>query len=207
MTQAAALRYPLEHTPEPGTSREVAPGVRWVRMPLPFQLDHVNLWLLEDGDGWTLVDAGIALDAVKQHWDQVFAQELAGRAVTRLIVTHFHPDHLGLAGWLAQRRSIPVVMTQGEYLMAWAVWEQIGPYSIDAMLEQFRRHGLAGEAIDALARRGHAYRRGVPQVPAAYSRVIDGEGIEIHGRQWRVLVGYGHSPEHAALYCDELGVL
>jgi len=207
MTRAAALHYPIEQTPAPGTAVEVVAGVRWIRMPLPFQLDHINLWLLRDGTGWTLVDSGISLDAVKQHWGEIFDSEIGGDPVKRLIVTHFHPDHLGLANWLAERLAVPVVMTQGEYLMACAVSEQIAGYGLPAMLAFFRRHGLSEERLDALSRRGNAYKRGVPALPQAYTRIIDGDAIAIDGREWRVMVGHGHSPEHAALYCETLGVL
>jgi len=201
------LHYPIEQVPVPGTTIEVVPGVRWIRMPLPYQLDHVNLWLLRDGEGWTLVDAGITLDAVKQHWGEIFDSELGGRPVRRLVVTHFHPDHLGLASWLAERLDVPVVMTQGEHLMACAVSEQIAGYGLQSMLAFFRRHGLSEERLDALSRRGNAYKRGVPGLPPTYARIIDGDSIAIDGQDWRVIVGYGHSPEHAALYCAKLGVL
>jgi glyoxylase-like metal-dependent hydrolase (beta-lactamase superfamily II) len=204
---SAALHYPFEHAPAAGTTLEVAPGLRWLRMPLPFQLDHINLWAVEDGEGWTLVDAGIALDPVKDHWQAILANDLGGRLPRRLIVTHFHPDHFGLAGWFAAQHGLPVLMPQAEYLTALAIWEQVGGYAIPAMLEQFRRHGLADERCEALARRGNAYRRGVPVLPASYRRIIDGERIAIGGRDWQVMSGYGHSPEHAALYCAELGVL
>jgi glyoxylase-like metal-dependent hydrolase (beta-lactamase superfamily II) len=207
MKSSAALHYPVEHAPEPGTSIEVAPGVRWLRMPLPFKLDHINLWLLRDGDGWTLVDAGIALDAVRGHWEQILHQDLGGAPLKRIVVTHFHPDHLGLAEWLAQRFEVPVIMTQGEYLMAWSVAEQVGACGVAAMIDFFRRHGLSAERIDALERRGNAYRRGVPSLPASYQRIIGGNTLSIDGRAWRVIVGYGHSPEHASLHCEELGVL
>jgi len=204
---AAALHYPLEHAPAPGAVRPVAPGVGWLRMPLPFQLDHINLWLLEDGDGWTIVDAGIALPAVQGHWEEIFEREPGGRPVKRLIVTHFHPDHLGLGRWLAERWNIAVVMTQGEYLVASMVWHQTDGFAVAAMVEQFRRHGLEPQRIDDLTRRGNAYRRVVPALPATYTRIMEAERIDIGGREWRVIMGYGHSPEHAALYCDETGVL
>jgi glyoxylase-like metal-dependent hydrolase (beta-lactamase superfamily II) len=123
------------------------------------------------------------------------------------VVTHFHPDHLGLAEWLAQRFDAPVLMTQGEYLMAWAVAEQVGACAVGAMIALFRRHGLGRERIEALERRGNAYRRGVPALPASYQRIMHGDVLEIGGRQWRVSIGYGHSPEHASLHCEELGVL
>ena len=204
---AATLHYPIEHAPAAGSTVEVAPGVRWLRMPLPFALDHINLWLIEDGEGWTAVDSGIDREEVRQHWETIFGHHLDGRPIRRLVVTHFHPDHLGLAHWLCASLDIPVFMTQGEYLTAWAVSEDIGSYSGATMRALFRRHGLAEDRIEALERRGNAYKRGVPALPARYERLIDGDELAIGGRSWRVMVGYGHAPEHAALYCASLGVL
>lgn len=207
MDQSVAIDYPPHDLPAAGQVQSVAPGIDWVRMPLPFALDHVNLWLVADGDGYTLVDAGIALDSIKQCWEAILATACAGRPVKRLIVTHFHPDHLGLGAWFAEKLGIEVWMTQGEYLGALAVREQLAGYGVPAMLQQFRSHGLDEARLDALARRGNSYRRGVPELPGHYRRIIDGEELRIGAHTWRVMVGYGHSPEHAALYCAELGVL
>ncbi|MGB0129933.1 MAG: MBL fold metallo-hydrolase [Rhodocyclaceae bacterium] len=207
MTQTTGMYYPLQHPPAPGSALEVAPGVHWLRMPLPFQLNHINVWLLEDGDGWTIVDCGIAIEAVRAQWEEAFAGLLGGRPVKQLIVTHFHPDHLGLAQWLAERWNTRVMMTQGEFLVAELVWHQIDGYGIPAMVEQFRRHGLDEARIEALLARGNAYALGVPALPVDFTRILDGDDIQIGGKSWRVMVGYGHSPEHAALYCDALGVL
>lgn len=205
MDSSLALHYPTEDTPAPGALRAVAPGVAWVRMPLPFALDHINLWVLQDGDGLTLVDSGIALDSTRRHWNEVLAA--AAQPVARLIVTHFHPDHLGLGEWLAQEHGLRLWMTQGEFQTAHAVANQLPGYSVASMLQQFQRHGLDPERMQALADRGNAYRRGVPALPVAFRRIFDGEEMVIGGRAWRVIVGYGHAPEHASLHCAELGVL
>ena len=101
------LEFPFATPPTPGTAIEVAPGIRWLRMPLPFALDHINLWLLEDEGGWTIVDCGLGRGhETKALWEEVFASTLGGRPVRRLIVTHFHPDHIGLAGWLCERFGV-----------------------------------------------------------------------------------------------------
>ena len=172
-------------------------------MPLPFALDHINLWLLEDGDGWVAVDTGIALDAVKDCWRSALRQ----RRLSRQIVTHFHPDHLGLAAWLEQETGAKMAMTLGEYAAAQVVFNQLPPFDLATMASFFRRHGLAEHWLDALAQRGNAYRRGVPAIPASYRRLFEGETLTIGGRAWRVIVGHGHAPEHASLYCEELNVL
>ncbi|MBI3525422.1 MAG: MBL fold metallo-hydrolase [Betaproteobacteria bacterium] len=198
-----SIAYPFEQLPDPGTALEVAPGVRWLRMPLPFALDHINLWLLEDGSGWTAVDTGIARNEVKDCWRQL----LPSYPLRRLIATHSHPDHLGLAGWLEQETGVPLWTTQGEYLTAHMICEQIDGYGIPAMLALFRQHGLDDARVAALGERGNAYQRNLSGIPATYRRLIDDQEIVIGGRIWRVIMGYGHSPEHAALYCDELKLL
>lgn len=197
------LDYPFETPPAAGTTFPVSSGVHWLRMPLPFALDHINLWLLEDGEGFCTVDTGIALDTVKDAWKSV----LTGRQLKRQIVTHFHPDHLGLAAWLETETGAPLWMTQGEYLTAHLIAEGIHPFGIPAMLDFFRQHGLNEAALAALEQRGNAYRRGVPTIPTAFQRMMEGDVLRIGAYGWRVIVGYGHAPEHASLYCDELKVL
>ncbi len=197
------LDHPFDTPPETGTTRPVAPGVHWLRMPLPFALDHINLWLLEDGEGFTAVDTGIAMDAVKQAWKSA----LAGRHLKRQIVTHFHPDHLGLAGWLESEYGAPLWMTQGEYLTASVIAAGLAPFDIPSMVALFARHGLDSERCAALAARGNAYRRGVPVIPATFNPLFDGDTLRIGAHEWAVIVGHGHAPEHASLYCAELKVL
>ncbi|MRR49465.1 MAG: MBL fold metallo-hydrolase [Rhodocyclaceae bacterium] len=191
--------YPFAHLPESGATIEVAPGIHWVRMPLPFALDHINLWLLADGETWTTVDTGYFLDVVKDAWNKL----LPCHPLSRVIVTHFHPDHLGLAAWIQAHNNAPLWMTLGEYATAQLIHQQVAGYSIDAMLAFFRAHGLDATRCDALARRGNAYAKGVPEIPATYRRVFAGDEIAIGGRTWRVLIGHGHAAEHASLYCAE----
>ena len=204
-----SLSYPLEQLPEPGVTLEVAPGVRWVRMPLPFALDHINLWLLQDGSNaaggalWTAVDTGVAVDDIKNCWRRL----LPDYPLRRQIVTHCHPDHLGLAAWLEQETGAPLSITLGEYTTAQMICAQIGNFGITAMLQLFRRHGLDETWLEALARRGNVYKKVVPEIPATYRRLFPNEDISIGCHSWRVIIGYGHAPEHAALYCEELQVL
>lgn len=197
------IEYPFETPPAAGAAIPVASGIEWLRMPLPFALDHINLWLLEDGEGFAAVDTGIALDTVKDAWKSA----LAGRRLNRQIVTHFHPDHLGLAAWLEAETGAPLWMTQGEYLTAHLIAAGVSPFGIPAMLEFFRAHGLDETRLAALDQRGNAYRRGVPAIPASYRRILAGDVLRIGANDWRVIIGYGHAPEHASLYCPALGVL
>lgn len=200
-----SLHYPHPEIPAPAETREVAPGVYWVRMPLPFQLDHINLWLLRDGSGWVIVDTGFADEATRASWKAILAG-LDG-PVNRLVVTHFHPDHMGLATWLQAETGAALWTTTGEFLTAHAVWHEIGGHGARFMVEQFRQHGLDAERLAKFEKRGSGYTRAVPALPQHYNRIMGGESLAIGGRDWRVMVGHGHSPEHAALYCRELGVL
>ncbi len=197
------ITYPVEEHPAAGAAIEVAAGVRWLRMPLPFALDHINLWLVADGDSWAAIDTGIALDDVKACWRTI----LQSHKLSRQIVTHFHPDHLGLAAWLEAETGAPMTMTLGEYTAAHLIIAQVPPFDGATMLDFFRRHGLAENWIEALAKRGNAYGRVVPAVPKSFHRMFDGDVIRIGAHEWRVMVGYGHAPEHAALYCESLSVL
>ncbi|MCL2346395.1 MAG: MBL fold metallo-hydrolase, partial [Desulfobulbus sp.] len=200
-----SLRYPHAEPPAAGECNEVAPGVFWLRMPLPFQLDHINLWLLRDGDGWVIIDTGFANDAVRATWRQVIAG-LDG-PVRRLIVTHFHPDHLGLATWLQEETGAALAMTCGEFLTAHAAWNEVGGHGARFLVEQFRQHGLDEAGLAKFEQRGPVYRQAVPALPEHYHRLRAGDVVAIGGRNWRALIGHGHSPEHLALYCAELGVL
>ncbi len=200
-----SLLYPQPHPPAAGETLEVAPGVFWLRMALPFQLDHINLWLLRDGVGWAIVDSGFANDDTRAAWETVLAG-LEG-PVTRLVVTHFHPDHFGLADWLLARTGATLWMTTGEFLTAHAVWNEVGGHGARFMAEQFRQHGLDAVLVEKFAKRGSGYRASVPGLPQHYRRMLDGDALDIGGRSWKVIVGHGHAPEHAALYCRELDVL
>lgn len=200
-----SLHYPHAHPPAEGDLLEVAPGVFWLRMPLPFQLNHINLWLLKDGEGWTIVDTGFAEDHVRDMWSRIL-ERLDG-PVTRLIVTHFHPDHLGLATWLMEKTGAKLFMTTGEFLTAHAVYGEVGGYGARFMVEQFRQHGLDQARLEKFATRGSGYRKSVPALPEHYRRLKAGDPVTVDRKNWEILIGYGHSPEHMALYCAELGVL
>jgi glyoxylase-like metal-dependent hydrolase (beta-lactamase superfamily II) len=208
MTDKHAVRYPFGDTlPEPGGTLEVSPGVWWIRMPLPFALDHINLWLLEDGDGWTVVDTGIGMEATWALWERLLAGPMAGRPVRRIVVTHYHPDHVGCAAWLAERTGAPVWMTTAEFLSAHAARDDTAGFDRGTGIDFFGRNGLDVSSIPEKARTGNRYRRGVPELPRTYRRLLHGDTLAIGGHDWRVICVYGHAPEHAALHCPSLGVL
>ena len=203
-----SLAYPFaESLPEPGTTLEVAPGVHWLRMPLPFQLNHINLWLLEDEGGWTIVDTGIGNAPTRELWGRILTSVAKRGPVRRVIVTHYHPDHAGNAAWLCERFGVELWMTQGEYLTAHAVRAAAAGYTTEAVLEVFRRNGLDDERRAAMGGRGNRYAELVPEFPHAYRRLIDGDRIAIAGRQWQAMVGYGHAPEHMSLHCKDMDVV
>lgn len=203
------LSYAFGDTiPAPGTRHEIAPGVYWLRMGLPFALDHINLWLLRDGAGWTIVDCGIANDATRAAWETVFANELEGLPVTRVIATHCHPDHVGLADWLCSRWNAPLWMSTGEYGFARMMSGSLPGVDGTAMLPHFQRHGLTDEAmLEKLQGRKSYYPTLVPAVPSSYRRVQDGQVLDIGGHGWRVITGFGHAPEHVSLFCEDLKIL
>jgi glyoxylase-like metal-dependent hydrolase (beta-lactamase superfamily II) len=204
---AAALEFPFDRPPAPGTWQAVAPGVFWLRMPLPFALDHINLWVLRDGPGWTLVDSGLNSQTTRGLWDQLIDNAFAGLPVQRVIVTHFHPDHFGLAGWLTRRFSAPLWMTEAEFLAANLHCAQLPLVTREASVALYARHGLDAPRLDALRQHTHSYSGAVSEPPASFVRMLDGDELSIDGRRWQVITGYGHAPEHAALYCAEIGTL
>jgi glyoxylase-like metal-dependent hydrolase (beta-lactamase superfamily II) len=204
---AAALDFAFAEPPQPGAAIEAVPGVFWLRMPLPFALNHINLWALRDGAGWTLVDCGLNTDATRALWEQHFQGLLAGARVNRVLVTHFHPDHVGLAGWLTQRLDAPLWMSESEYLMAHVSFGELPGHRRDDALSLYRRHGLDPQREDAMRALKHSYRRGIVEPPGSFLRMLEGDTISIGDNEWRVMMGYGHATEHAALYCEALNVL
>jgi glyoxylase-like metal-dependent hydrolase (beta-lactamase superfamily II) len=202
-----SLDYPWAQPPAPGTVTAVAPGIMWLRMPLPFRLDHINLWLLEDGPGWSIVDTGVGLADTRGLWERLFAEQLDGRPVTRVVVTHFHPDHMGNAGWLTLRWRAALWCTQGEWLYAQYAWRGRAGADAELPVEHYRRHGCDADALALIRRRGNPYPKLVPTVAPAYRRIQDGDALEIGGRRWEVLTVLGHAPEHACLWCRDAGVL
>lgn len=207
------LNYPHGDTlPTTGAVFPLAPGLGWLRMPLPFALDHINLWLIRDerdgSEGWSAVDCGVPSDATKAAWEQVFADGMNGLGLLRVIATHCHPDHVGLSDWLCSRFQAPFWATAGEYGFARMMSAALPGVDGTAAIPHFERHGLIDPALrDRMGERRNYYPSLVPAMPHAYTRMQDGDRIAIGAHRWRVITGFGHSPEHAALYCEELNVL
>ncbi|WP_135465970.1 MBL fold metallo-hydrolase [Crenalkalicoccus roseus] len=199
---------PAADIPEPGEVRRLMPGLLRARMPLPFPPGHVNIWLLEHEGGWLAVDTAIASRTTRELWDRVLAQPaLGGRPLTGLLVTHFHPDHIGLTGWLCGRFGLIPAMTRIEWLMARALWYDSGP---DMMAQQIAHYARAGCPADYLAHveaRGPLYQRAVGELPRAFHCIRDGGTLTIGGEEWRVMTGSGHAPDMACLHSAARGVL
>jgi len=198
--------------PAPGETMEVAPGVRWIRMALPFALDHINLWLLRDSfggrDGWTVVDCCISRDEARAQWERVFDTQLQGLPIVRVIVTHMHPDHIGLAWWLCERWDAPLWISATDFNAARVASQSTTGFGGAAAAEFFASHGLTDpDSVEKIRARANYYPSMVPHVPARFRRLMDGERVAIGGRAWRCIGGHGHAPEHISLACEEMGVL
>jgi glyoxylase-like metal-dependent hydrolase (beta-lactamase superfamily II) len=197
---APELRLLFEKPPEPGETREIAKGLIWFRLPLPFVLNHVNCWLLEDADGWTIIDTGADKPQSREMWDAVLATKLKGKPVLRIVCTHGHPDHVGLAGWLCEKLDVPLHMTLAEWL-APQLWREQGMKPMQpAEINHFTRNGVPeGHIAKMMSSREAAPFRNHP-LPMSFRRMRDGDGMKLGGRSWKILVNGGHADEHASLY-------
>lgn len=200
------MRYLLPPIPF-GEPAEVAEGIFWLRLPLPYALDHVNVWLLDEGDGWTLIDAGIGDARTRAIWQSLLEDFLAKKSITRIIATHFHPDHVGSCGWLAERLNVPFWTSRTEWLQA----RLLALDTSDGFAASGRAFdaaaGLDPAVIEERYARGNRYRLSVSPAPPVYTRLQAGETIEMGGTAWRVLVGEGHSPEMLTFHSPERNIL
>jgi len=203
----AKLVYPFDTPPAPGEAIEVADGVLWLRQPLPFSLDHINVWALRDGEGWTIVDTGVRMKSAMEVWEQAFAGPLGGLPVTRVICTHMHPDHLGLAGWLVDRFDCRLWMTRLEYVTCRMLAADTGKDAPEDGARFYRAMGWSEAQIEGWRARFGGFGKAIHHMPDSYRRIQDGEFIAIGGLPWRVVTGNGHSPEHACLFREEGKVL
>jgi len=201
------LDYPCGDPPAAGETKEVAPGVLWVRMPLPFALRWINLWLIEDGDGWTVVDTGVATEESRNHWRTIFASPaLRGKPVTNVLCTHMHPDHVGLAGWITQQFDCPLWMSRLEYVTCRMLVADTGREAPEDGVRFYRAAGWDEEALETYRKRFGGFGRLVAPLPESFRRLRAGEEMQIGGRRWHIVGGNGHSPEHLCLWCPELNV-
>ncbi len=188
-------------SPAPGGRVEVAPGITWLRLALPFRLDHVNIYLVEDGPGTAVIDTGLGDTATQAVWEKLLAGPLRSRPVTQVVATHYHPDHVGMAGWLCGSLGVPLLMSGTEYLTSLAI--HLDPQGLDAEPYRsfYRRHGLDEATTAQLLTNGHRYLRMVTDLPRTFRRLVAGDVLQLGRRRFEVLSGGGHSPEQVMLHC------
>jgi glyoxylase-like metal-dependent hydrolase (beta-lactamase superfamily II) len=213
-----ALSYPWAQS-EPGLGdwMTLRQGLHWVRMPLPFALNHINLWVLDDelegNSCWTVVDAGVHIPAIQEAWRSLWQGQMSGKPLGRMLVTHMHPDHVGNAQWLIEHFSesqqpARLWMSAGDFMAATLACQSTTGYGGERAANYFRAHGLSDKAsLSKIRERGDYFASMVPQMPAAYRRLQEGMVVSIGGHDWRCIAGFGHAPEHMALYCEAQGVL
>ena len=201
------LTYPFGAPPGPGEAVMVAPGVRWMRLAMPIALNHINVYAVEDGEGWTLVDTGLDLTGTREEWNRLLAGPLDGRPVNRVICTHMHPDHIGLAGWLCERFAAPLVMTRLEYVTARMLLADTGRTAPEEGAVFYRAAGWDEVQVEGYRSGYGQFGKVVSAMPAGFVRMREGDRLSIGGHDWRVVVGEGHSPEHACLWREADGVV
>lgn len=193
--------------PARGELTEIAPGVRWIRLPMSYRLDHINVWVIDDGDGWALVDTGLRTQEAITVWEQLIAQPLLTRPLTRLLVTHMDADHIGLAGWLARQHRAQLFISSLEYLMCRTLISDSSREAPADALQFYREAGWSEPAIERYRVRFGSFGTEIYPLPDSFHRLQDGMILEIGRHAWEVVTGYGHSPEHSCLYCRALKVL
>ena len=205
------ITYPLTERPDAGTTMEVAPGVRWLAMPMPGSLGFINLYLLEDKEGWWVVDTGLSNEQTKTLWEKIFADELQGKPVIGVICTHMHPDHIGQSLMITNKFQCPLYMTYGEYYQARA-FSSSGGFSHNNWIGRrfYKQAGMPDdymEQIEKMWSTRAAEGMSMPSMSGGFERLEDGQVLTIRDNDWHIVVGSGHSPEHACLYCPGLKVL
>ena len=206
-TGSNGLSYPFDNRPNPGELIEVGPGIFWVRMPLPISLNHINLWMLEEQDGWTLVDTGMATEDTKALWEEIFSTHLNSKPVKQVIVTHMHFDHLGLAGWLVGKWGATLCMSRTEYLSSRVIINEIKSDPPEATVAFFRAAGVEESILDEFKVRFNNRSDFVSPLPSHYKRLTDNQVLQIGSLQWTVIIVEGHSPEHICLHCKSLNIM
>lgn len=203
MNAPETLAYPIAEPPAPGETVEVADGILWLRLPLPMALDHVNVYLLEEADGWSVVDTGFAGPGTRECWRAVMAGPMGGRPVRRVLVTHYHPDHIGLAGWFQTEFGAELVTTRTSWLMARMLVLDEHAVPTSETLDYWRSAGMPPAQIAEHARkRPFNFADVVAPLPLGFRRIKEGDSLTLGQRRWDVRIGNGHAPEHATLWCD-----
>jgi glyoxylase-like metal-dependent hydrolase (beta-lactamase superfamily II) len=198
-----SLRFPFETPPDPGAAVEVAEGILWLRLPLPMALDHVNVYALADSDGWTLIDTGMNSRKSREIWTAALAGPLAGKPVARVLLTHHHPDHVGLVGWF-QDRGAALLTTRTAWLYARMLTLDVQDRPSAQSMHFYTRAGMPAEMLAKRAtERPFNFADVVAPMPLGFTRVDEGQTLTLAGRRWRVRLGQGHAPDHITLWSEE----
>jgi glyoxylase-like metal-dependent hydrolase (beta-lactamase superfamily II) len=201
---ARKIRYPWDSAPAEGQAVEIAPGILWIRLPLPMKLDHVNAFALDDGDGWTIVDTGFDTKRTRAIWQGLLDGPLGGKPVRRIIATHHHPDHIGLAGWFQASFGAELITTRTAWLMARMLQMDEQDRPAPETLTFWRSAGMdAAILAQRMNERPFNFADVVAPLPLGYSRIAEGSKLRVGGRDWIVRIGNGHAPEHATLWSTE----
>jgi glyoxylase-like metal-dependent hydrolase (beta-lactamase superfamily II) len=203
LSSTPGIRYPLADPPAEGETCEIAPGLLWLRLPLPMALDHVNIYALDDGDGWTVIDTGLDSRRGRALWQALLEGPLFGKPLRRVVVTHHHPDHIGLAGWLIAQGA-ELIATRTAWLLARMLVLDVQERPTDEQMAFLRAAGLDRAALAQRAgERPFNFADCVSPLPLGYTRIADGDEITMAGRRWQILTGDGHAPEHATFWSRE----
>ncbi len=200
------LTFPFDSPPAPGEAQEIAEGVFWIQIPMPFVLDHINIYAIADGDGWTIVDTGIETPETVSIWRKLLKGVLLGKPIKRVLVTHMHPDHIGMAGWLTRRFECRLWMTRLEYLTCRTLMADTLREAPEDGVRFYREAGWDEDEIDNYRTKFGGFGKSIHPLPDSFRRISDGDILKIGDHEWKVCVGTGHSPEHACFYCPDLNL-
>jgi len=202
------INYPFEHIPKKHELVNIATNLFWLRMPMPFALNHINLWLIEDNDGWTLIDTGLNFEKSKSYWQEIIKKHLKNKPIKQVICTHMHPDHMGLSGWLCEQFDAKLWMSQGEYEGYQSISSEVANSSTNSTAYDFYLSGGASvEQAKLYDKYISIYSTFVYPFPRNYKRLINNEALTLGGHDWQVIIGSGHSPEHVCLWSKSLNII
>jgi len=205
--QIMSITYAFDARPNDGETLNVAEDIEWLRMPLPFSLNHINLWLLRDDGGWAIVDTGVGTDETITIWHSVFADAMRGDPASHIIATHMHPDHVGCAGFLVRHFDVEFWMPRDEYMMCRILVADTGRDAPPEGIDFYKDAGFADDQLHAYQSAFGMFGKFVKHLPEAYNRLSDSDQLVIGGHTWEIITGAGHSPEHACLFDRDRNLL
>lgn len=198
--------YPFEQPPQINRLQEIAPRIYWLRLAMPFKLDHINLWLIEEDSCWTLIDTGPDTATSKTNWLEIFSNQLKGKPIEKIICTHAHPDHIGLAGWIGEQQSAQLLMSKGEFEFYHQLFADIKHTSLAQVKQFYQSAGASDKQVKNYLKHIQGFRKMISPMPSIYQQLQNNDRIKLGNYQWQIHIGKGHSPEHICLFCDELNM-